>query len=191
MGSSDTSLISRGSSLAQRLATLQSPAGDSLLLWRASITEELGKPSRIEVQVLSEKPLARESDLLGAAMAVCLRHDEDTVASGAPAERYYHGIATHIAHRGLHLRYQHYTLTLESWPALLDYTQDCRIFQDKTVPQILDEVFARHGSIATVDKSGLSGSYAPWTYCVQYNESDFAFITRLMRSEERRVGKEC
>jgi type VI secretion system secreted protein VgrG len=179
VGTSDTSAIFH----AKRIADLVSPAGDSLLLWRASIVEELGRPSRMEVQVLCEKPLPDESALLGAAMAVRVRHDEMSVDEGAEAERFYHGIATHIAHRGLHLRYQHYTLTLESWPALLDYTQDCRIFQDKTVPEILDEVFARHGAIATVDKGGLSGSYAPWKYCVQYNETDFAFVTRLMGQE--------
>ena len=59
---------------------------------------------------------------------------------------------------------------------------DCRIFQALSVPQILKQVFAPY-SIADVDTSGLSASYAALTYCVQYRESDLNFVSRLMEQE--------
>ena len=64
----------------------------------------------------------------------------------------------------------------------LTRTTDCKIFPpNKTVPDILDIVLGDHG-ITDIRKS-LSGTYNPREYCVQYNESDFDFISRLMEEE--------
>src|SRR5262249_50700927 len=60
-------------------------------------------------------------------------------------------------------------------------TTDCRIFQDMTVPDIVKKVFGDH---PTADfKFELTGSYRKWTYCVQYRETDFNFISRLLEHE--------
>ncbi len=61
----------------------------------------------------------------------------------------------------------------------LSLNSDCRIFQNLTVPQIISEVLKRRG-LDDFDQSGIRGSYPQLEYCVQYNESDFAFISRLM-----------
>ena len=49
------------------------------------------------------------------------------------------------------------------------------------MPDVLKEIFALH-PIADV-KFELTETYTPWTYCVQYNESDFDFVSRLMEHE--------
>ncbi len=67
----------------------------------------------------------------------------------------------------------------EFW--LLSYTSDCRIFQEKTVPEIITEVLKDCG--LTDYKNALSGTYRTWDYCVQYRESDFHFLSRLMEQE--------
>ncbi|MCB1034318.1 MAG: type VI secretion system tip protein VgrG, partial [Acidobacteria bacterium] len=59
--------------------------------------------------------------------------------------------------------------------------RDCRIFQQKTVPEILEAVLDAHG--VTDRELKLNGQYEPRDYCVQYGESPFAFLSRLMEEE--------
>ena len=73
-----------------------------------------------------------------------------------------------------------YTVTLRPWLWYLTRTTDCRIFQNLSVVDILRQVLARYGF--PVDER-LLASYREWDYCVQYQESDFAFISRLMEQE--------
>jgi type VI secretion system secreted protein VgrG len=61
---------------------------------------------------------------------------------------------------------------------MLTRRQQSRIFQQQTVPQILEAVFK--GLDVQLD---LLGRYEPRNYCVQYRESDFAFVSRLMEEE--------
>src|SRR6266498_1461344 len=72
-------------------------------------------------------------------------------------------------------------MTVRSWLWFLTRTTDCRIFQEKTVPDIIKEVFQDH-SMAVFD-DGLTGTYARREYCVQYRETDFNFVSRLMEEE--------
>src|SRR5262249_1317194 len=71
--------------------------------------------------------------------------------------------------------------TVNAWLWFLTRTSDCRIFQEKTVPEIIKEVFADHRMAMFED--GLTASYAKREYCVQYRETDFAFVSRLMEEE--------
>jgi len=63
----------------------------------------------------------------------------------------------------------------------LSRTSDCRIFQQKTIPDIIMEVLQLHG-VTSVEKK-LMGSYEPRDYVVQYRESALDFIQRLMEQE--------
>jgi type VI secretion system secreted protein VgrG len=66
----------------------------------------------------------------------------------------------------------------------LTRTADCRIFQDKTVPEIIEQIFEDLGYSSGNDyKLKLTGTYEPRTYCVQYRETDFDFVSRLMEEE--------
>jgi hypothetical protein len=53
-----------------------------------------------------------------------------------------------------------------------------RIFQQKTVPEILEEVL---GDLDVAWE--IQGEFEPRDYCVQYRESDFDFVSRLMEEE--------
>jgi type VI secretion system secreted protein VgrG len=95
--------------------------------------------------------------------------------------RHFNGYVTRFAQAGMHGRYHAYRATLRPWLWFLTRTADCRIFQEKTVPEIVEEIFADHG---TADfKSELTGNYTKWEYCVQYRETDFNFVSRLMEQE--------
>jgi len=65
------------------------------------------------------------------------------------------------------------------WFATL--TSDCKMFQQKSVPDIVEAVLGDTTEITLSKK--ISGSHNPWEYCVQYRETDFAFVSRLMEHE--------
>ena len=60
---------------------------------------------------------------------------------------------------------------------------DCRTFQQESVPDIVKKVLTVAGLAGDAQEARLSGSYAPREYCVQYRETDFDFIARLLSEE--------
>jgi type VI secretion system secreted protein VgrG len=78
-------------------------------------------------------------------------------------------------------RYVRYSARVVPWVWFLTRTSDCRIFQQKSVPDIIKSVFREHGTSDFEDS--LNGSYSPRDYCVQYMETDFDFVSRLMEEE--------
>ncbi|KTR62496.1 ImpA family type VI secretion-associated protein, partial [Pantoea ananatis] len=64
------------------------------------------------------------------------------------------------------------------WPMKRD--RNLRIFQSQTVPQIVQTLLKEYGVNV---ETRLAGSYRVWEYCVQYQESSFDFISRLMELE--------
>jgi len=71
-------------------------------------------------------------------------------------------------------------VTLEPRLALTRLRQDIRVFRDKTVPQIVTEVLAHYGM--KLDWR-LAGSYPSYPYQVQFRETDFNFVSRLLQDE--------
>ena len=96
-------------------------------------------------------------------------------------KRYINGVVSRISIDGCNDRQIVYRATLRPWFWLLTRTNNCRIFQELTVPDIIKEVFGGHGFSDFEDR--LIGGYRTWEYCVQYRESDFNFISRLMEQE--------
>lgn len=95
--------------------------------------------------------------------------------------RYFHGIAGRFVQAGRAGKLTTYRAELYPWFWLLTRTKDCRIFQEKSAPEIIEELFNEFGF--SDFKNELSGSYAKREYCVQYQESAFHFISRLMEDE--------
>jgi type VI secretion system secreted protein VgrG len=60
---------------------------------------------------------------------------------------------------------------------------DCRTFQQESVPDIVKKVLTLGGIPSDAQEARLSGSYAPRVYCVQYRETDFDFVARLLSEE--------
>src|SRR5207249_4174763 len=90
------------------------------------------------------------------------------------------GQVSRFALTGREGRYFRYEATVRPWLWYATRRTDCRIFQQMTVPQILDAVLGFYGFPI---KKRLTGRYRVWEYCVQYRESDFNFISRLMEQE--------
>ncbi len=74
-----------------------------------------------------------------------------------------------------------YQLVLRPWLWWLTLASNNRVFQNKTTDEIVTAVFDGHGFSDYELK--LTGSYSPREYCVQYGETDFAFVSRLLEEE--------
>jgi type VI secretion system secreted protein VgrG len=91
-------------------------------------------------------------------------------------KRYIHGIATWFSQNE-----HRCTAELRPWIWMLALTSDCRIFQNTTVPDILTAVFGDCGQ--TDYRNSLALSYSSIDYCVQFQETAFDFVSRLMEEE--------
>lgn len=154
---------------------LFSPLGNAdFHLHSLSCRESLCQISEIHLECLSEKSDIEPDAMLGKMCSIRITLEDES-------ERFLSGYFTHFAHTGTHGRHQRYEAMLHPWPWFMTRTADCRIFQNKSVPEIIKEVFADH-SVAEF-RDALTGSYAPREYCVQYRETDFNFLARLMEEE--------
>lgn len=94
-----------------------------------------------------------------------------------------HGILSEIEEIGRNKEYAFYRAILvpRLWRLSLYYQS--RIFQNKSVPDIIKEVLKGAGLRTDDYRLDLAASYQPREYCVQYRETDFNFICRLMEYE--------
>ena len=162
--------------LENRAISLATPLGpDVLLPWRATGVERLARPFELDLHLLSEKGDINPDELLGKPITLGIKSIEQDGA------RYFNGMVTRFSQLGYVRRYHEYRLEVRPWFWLLTQTADCRIFQEKSVPDIFEEVVKQYGFPDYRLK--LNGSYEPREYCVQYRESDFDFLSRLMEEE--------
>lgn len=149
-------------------------APDELLFESMTHSAGLSELGETELALLSSKSDIAPEDLLGHPVSVRLRLADES-------ERHFNGYVTRIGlgvHRG---RFYGYQATVRPWLWFLTRRTDCRIFQNKTVPDIVKEVFEAH-KIADF-KFQLFREYRERVYCVQYRESDFNFAMRLLEHE--------
>ena len=159
---------------------LTNAPSDQLLFHYMHGEEELGRPFRYDLTLFSLKGDLGPKDLLGKTLAVELDLPENPMVPN-DGHRYFHGYVAHCARQGRHRHYHIYSAIVRPWIWLLAKTRNCRIFQNKTIPEIIKEVFRKHQ--LTDFKESLTGTYAPRDYVVQYRETDLEFVTRLMAQE--------
>lgn len=147
---------------------------DLLLLQRMTGHEALGRLFAYKLDLLSSDPDIEFETILGTNATVRYQ----TPKGGT---RYFNGFVAEFRYVGERGHYAAYEATLRPWLWFLTRTADCRIFQQMTVPEIIEKIFTDHGF--TDFHSVLSRSYRKWEYCVQYRESDFHFVSRLMEQE--------
>ncbi|WP_019580408.1 type VI secretion system Vgr family protein [Pseudomonas mandelii] len=158
-----------------RLAKITSPLGpDVLLLKDMGGDEELGRLFSYELQLHSLDNAIDLNQLLGKPMCLSLQLD-------GGGERHFHGIVARCSQNVDQGQFASYQATLRPWLWLLTRTSDCRIFQNLTIPQIIKQVFRDLGFSDFED--ALSRPYREWEYCVQYRETSFDFVSRLMEQE--------
>jgi type VI secretion system secreted protein VgrG len=153
---------------------IMTPLKDVLLFHTMHAREELGRVGECRLELLSLKSDINLDSILGQNVTVKLALQDDST-------RYYNGFVTRFSQGGVRGKYRRYYATVHPWLWFLSRTADCRIFQEKTVPQIIEKIFSEHPTASF--KNSLTGSYPKWTYCVQYRETDLNFVSRLMEQE--------
>ncbi|MCO7574957.1 MULTISPECIES: type VI secretion system Vgr family protein [Pseudomonas] len=158
-----------------RLAQVNCPLGpDVLLLNSMGGGEELGRLFDYQLQLTSSDANIDLNQLLGKPMGLSVQLDDGS-------QRYFHGIVARCSQNVDSGQFASYQVTLRPWLWLLSRTSDCRIFQNLSIPQIIKQVFRDLGFSDFED--ALSRPYREWEYCVQYRETSFDFVSRLMEQE--------
>ena len=137
-------------------------------------SEALSKLGETKLKLLSERKDIGASELLGKPVTLTI-----ALRDGAP--RHLSGYVSRFVQGGFEGRFCVYEMTVKPWLWLLTRTTDCRIFQEMSVPDIVKSVFEDH-PVARFEFN-LLRPYRSWTYCVQYRESDFNFVARLLEHE--------
>jgi len=155
---------------------------NDLSLYRMKGHEELGRPFMYEVDLFSPKKLSANA-ILGKTMIISIRLDDHSPR----LSRKYTGIVTEFKYYGTldkgvgdhqYIYYYRAVLRPELW--LLTLTSRCRIFQNMKVTEVISQVLEEND----IDFKKLSfESKIKAEYCIQYRESDFNFISRLMEQE--------
>lgn len=160
---------------SQRLLAITTPLGKNAL-WVDELTgsEYVSNLFQFSLRLVSENGNIDFSKLVGKSATVRIKQPDGT-------ERYWNGVISRLAQVAADDTLFHYHAELVPWLWFLQYTEDCRIFQQKSVPDIIEKVLKDRGF--TDFKSVLSARYSPRDYCVQYRETDLAFISRLMEEE--------
>ncbi|SJM89153.1 Rhs-family protein [Crenothrix polyspora] len=145
---------------------------DVLLLRKMVFNEELGRLFTLDLDILSTENIKFE-DLLGQNITVRFN-------IAGEKQRFFNGYVGSVLQAVDEGRYARYYATVYPWLWFLTRTTDCRIFQNMSIPAIIEQLF---GEFGYAYENKLNGSYRQWEYCVQYRETDFNFVSRLMEQE--------
>ncbi len=133
--------------------------------------EDISEPFSYRLALTRTDEIIDFSDLIGQAITVSFAIKEG-------AFRYINGIVTRFAQGESDDMTVPFEAEIRPWFWLLTMTRDSKIFQEKTIPDIIEEVFGELGY--TDYRLNLTATYEPRIYCVQYQESAYNFVSRLM-----------
>ena len=156
-----------------RRVTIQTPLGQALQFRQLRGHEGLSELYALDIDLLSTDKSIDAKALLGKSATVVVETD-------GGGKRYIDGLVSRFGLQGQDHSLYSYKLTLRPWLWLATLRSDFRIFQFKTVPDIIQDVLGLYGQPF---KLKLSRGYRAWDYCVQYHESDFDFVARLCEHE--------
>lgn len=144
-------------------------------LKNARIVEGLSLLTQTTIEFLSSNDALDLQDLLGKTITLAIK-------DAADQNRYFSGTCISVEYVGLYEGLSHFVAETRPFLWFLTRRLESRIFQDKTVVDIIQEVLNDYGFWSDVEKK-TTGNYKSRVYCVQYAETDFDFICRLMEEE--------
>jgi type VI secretion system secreted protein VgrG len=156
----------------KRIISIETPLGkDVLLLTGFAAQEGISRLFRISAEFFSETPNIDFTKIIGKQVGISIQ-----LADGS--KRYFNGHVSRFAQTGMDRRFTHYNAEIVPWLWFLTRRADCRIFQNMTIPDIVTKVFKDRGFGDF--RNSLQGDFEQREYCVQYRETDFNFVSRLM-----------
>lgn len=159
-----------------RFISINTPVGaNELVISSFSGTEYLSKPFNFRVELLSQNHDIKANDLLGKTVDIELK-----LSSGE--SRYFNAYVSQFSAGGRRSGgYRSYSAELVPWFQLLTLYSDCKIFQNKKADAIIKDVFGERGF--SDFEVNTTGTFKEREYTVQYRETDFQFVSRLMEEE--------
>jgi type VI secretion system secreted protein VgrG len=159
-----------------RLIKVTSPLGPNVLLFsQLSGSERLGQPFQFDLSLRSDKGDLDANKVLGEPVAISC-----ALPSGT-GERFFHGLVSDFTQLSYGERHHEYQLVLRPWFWFLSRTADCRVYQDMTVREIFEQL-VKEKKFSDF-RFELKGTYKKLAYCVQYRETAFNFLSRLLEQE--------
>jgi type VI secretion system secreted protein VgrG len=154
---------------------ISTPLGKDVLLLRGFTgTEAISQPFHFDLDLVSENDSIKFQDVVGKNVTLRI-YDTDG------KERHWNGFVSRFSQGAQDRRLTAYRAEMVPWLWFLTRTADCRIFQSQKVPDIIQKIFS---DLKFHDfELRLYGNYTPRDYCVQYRETDFNFVSRLMEEE--------
>jgi type VI secretion system secreted protein VgrG len=163
-----------GFTQADRALRIYTPLGTDVLLLRGlSGQEGISQLFRFQLDLLSEDETISYDSIVGKNVAIYM----ETLDS----HRSLNGFISRFSQGGRDQRFTYYRAEMVPWLWFLTRKADCRIFQHLAAPDIIKKIFEELG-FKDFDLR-LYSSYRQRDYCVQYRETDFNFVTRLMEEE--------
>ncbi|AKN92574.1 type VI secretion protein [Xanthomonas oryzae pv. oryzicola] len=170
-----------GRILELQFAGQNAPRRNLLFPLRLQLTGALSEPFTADVTCLSQSSAIELKTLLGQRAGITIRHHN--------GERKVNGVVTAVRQMGADGGFSSYRLRIQPALALLAYRRTCRIFQDVSVPDIVAQIVQEHRAsnppIAAsfrLDQQ-LRQTYAPRSYCTQFDEDDLSFMHRVLAEE--------
>ncbi len=165
---------------AFRIAKAHTPLGGKLLFREMSGREELSRPFEYRLELLAEDDSTVDPKaLLGRGITVELE-----IQGGG--SRYIDAQCIRFAYIGVetvygsNTKFWRYEARLRPWTHYMTLRSNCRLWQETSVPDIIDALLEPYGYPV---EFRLSRGYRSWEYCVQYQETDFNFMSRLLEHE--------
>ena len=164
-----------------KLISIDTPLGDDALLLTGFNGEEgISRCFSFELSMVSENHSISFDCLIGKNVTVAI-----TLADGN--KRFFNGIISSFSQGrgggegGGDAWFTYYRATMVPWFWVLSKTADSRIFQNLSVTEIVEKVFKDQGFSGY--RMDLQGSYDKREFCVQYRETDYNFVSRLLEEE--------
>jgi type VI secretion system secreted protein VgrG len=152
-----------------------SPDPGYVLLFRGyHAVEELGHPFLLTVDLSSDQ-VQDAKVLIGSSVTITMTQSADK-----SKKTYLNGVVTRVISKGLVSGAYRYQIEARPWIWLLTRVADCKIFQNKSAFEIITQVFRDAGFSNFEDKRQANAGDAQLEYCVQYRETSFDFVMRLM-----------
>jgi type VI secretion system secreted protein VgrG len=140
-------------------------------------SEGLSQLFEFEVTIASESPIA-SADVIRKKVKLTMGTFDHA------QEHVVHGVVARFEQAETLARWTEYRVTIVPWAWLLQHRVDARIFQDQTAPEIVKAVLVGAGYASGDDFAlKLKATYRKREYCVQYRESDWDFVCRLLEEE--------
>lgn len=158
-----------------KVVTFEGPLpNEKTLLKRARIDDRINTLSQAYVEFVSDNRALPLGDMVGQRHCLTIPLEDGT-------NRFHHGICTEAQFLFVEKGAAHYSCVLHPELWVLTRSRDCRIFQEMSAMDIVNEVLSDYGLSGHEDKTG--ATFRTREFTVQYQESDFDFVSRLLEEE--------